>query len=78
MILFRDSDQTLVITEDFRVSRMPKDLHGSRPDKIKYFNFIFQLQSNMKRLTWKSSKKNWISPIVHFVGMLCYIYSFKL
>ena len=31
----------LVITEDFRVSRVPEDLHGSRPDKIKYLNFIF-------------------------------------
>ena len=40
-ILSQDSDQTLVITEDLRVSRMPEDLHESRTDKIKYLNFIF-------------------------------------
>ena len=41
-ICFRDSGQSLVITEDFRVSLLTEDLHGSRLIKIKYLNFIFQ------------------------------------
>ena len=45
---FRDSVQTLVITEDFRVSLLPEDLYGICLIKIKYFSFIFQLQKELE------------------------------
>ena len=48
---FRDSIQTLVITEDFRVSLLPEDLHGICLIKIKYFSFIFQLQKEPETIS---------------------------
>ena len=54
MILFRDSGQTLLILDDFRVSRRADDFRVSRRmddfrvsrlEKSNFFCFIFQLQN---------------------------------
>ena len=37
------------------VSRLPENLHGSRLIKIKYLNFIFQLQKS--EMTFTDSEK---------------------
>jgi len=45
MILFWDSGQTLIILDDFQVSRGMDDFRVSRLDKNNFFCFIFQLQN---------------------------------
>ena len=45
MILFRDSGQTLLILDDFHVSRRTDDFRVTRLEKNKKFCFIFQLQN---------------------------------
>ena len=54
MILLQDSDQTLLILDDFHVSRRTDDFHVSRRaddfrvsrlEKNIFFCFIFQLQN---------------------------------
>ncbi|KAG5389136.1 hypothetical protein IGI04_030677 [Brassica rapa subsp. trilocularis] len=55
MILFRDSGKTLLVLDDFHVSRRTDDFRVSHLEK-KVFVLFFNCKTNLRRLTWKSSR----------------------